>query len=164
MIPLTWPEFSNIHPLAPRNQSLGYAELIRELSHDLAVITGLPAVSLQPNSGAAGEYAGLSVIRAYHHSRGDQHRDICLIPVSAHGTNPASAVMAGMKVVAVKVQNDGTLDLADLREKAEKHADNLAAFMVTYPSTYGIFESGVREACDIIHQHGGQVYVRARFW
>ncbi|KIJ24305.1 hypothetical protein M422DRAFT_107789, partial [Sphaerobolus stellatus SS14] len=130
----------------------------QELESDLCKITGFAACSLQPNSGAAGEYAGLTVIRAYHESRGE-HRDICLIPVSAHGTNPASAVMAGLKVVPVKTHADGTLNLEDLKEKAEKHSKNLAAFMITYPSTYGVFEEGVQQACQIIHENGGQVYL-----
>lgn len=150
MMPLSLPGFANIHPFAPRSQTSGYSAIIKELSSDLCKITGFPAVSLQPNSGAQGEYAGLSVIRAYHRSRGDKHRNICLIPGSAHGTNPASAIMAGMKVVAVKNKSDGTLDLEDLRAKAEKNKDNLAAFMVTYPSTYGVFEDGVRFA--ILHE------------
>jgi glycine dehydrogenase len=143
MMPLSLPGFANIHPFAPRSQTSGYSAIIKELSSDLCKITGFPAVSLQPNSGAQGEYAGLSVIRAYHRSRGEKHRNICLIPGSAHGTNPASAIMAGMKVVAIKNKADGTLDLEDLQAKAEKHKDNLAAFMVTYPSTYGVFEDGV---------------------
>lgn len=144
MMPLSLPGFANIHPFAPRTQTTGYATMIKELTADLCKITGFPAMSLQPNSGAQGEYAGLSVIQAYHRSRGDSHRNICLIPGSAHGTNPASAIMAGMKVVPVKNKSDGTLDLEDLRAKAEKHSENLAAFMVTYPSTYGVFEDGVR--------------------
>lgn len=159
MIPLTWPEFSSVHPFAPINQVRGYKQIIEELEADLCRITGFHACSVQPNSGAAGEYTGLSVIRAYHESRGEGHRDICLIPLSAHGTNPASAVMAGLKVVPVKTHADGNLDLADLREKAEKHKDNLAAFMITYPSTFGVFEDGVTEACKIIHECGGQVYL-----
>ncbi|KAI1789821.1 glycine dehydrogenase [Ganoderma leucocontextum] len=159
MIPLTWPEFSSVHPFAPKDQVKGYLELIKELEQDLCKITGFAACSLQPNSGAAGEYAGLSVIRAYHESRGEGHRDICLIPVSAHGTNPASAVMAGLKVVPVKTHADGNLDLEDLHTKAEKHKDNLAAFMITYPSTFGVFEHGVQDACKIIHDNGGQVYL-----
>ncbi|KAI0830496.1 glycine dehydrogenase [Trametes gibbosa] len=159
MIPLTWPEFASIHPFAPRDQVRGYAQVIKELEEDLCKITGFHACSLQPNSGAAGEYAGLSVIRAYHESRGEGHRDICLIPVSAHGTNPASAVMAGLKVVPVKTHADGNLDLEDLKTKAEKHKDNLAAFMITYPSTFGVFEHGVQDACKIIHDNGGQVYL-----
>ncbi|KAH9858008.1 glycine dehydrogenase [Lenzites betulinus] len=159
MIPLTWPEFSSIHPFAPKDQVKGYEQVIKELEEDLCKITGFHACSLQPNSGAAGEYAGLSVIRAYHESRGQGHRDICLIPVSAHGTNPASAVMAGLKVVPVKAHADGNLDLEDLKTKAEKHKDNLAAFMITYPSTFGVFEHGVQDACKIIHDNGGQVYL-----
>ncbi|KAF8919787.1 glycine dehydrogenase [Mucidula mucida] len=159
MIPLTWPEFSAVHPFAPRDQVKGYLKVIEELENDLCKITGFHSASLQPNSGAAGEYAGLSVIRAYHESRGEGHRDICLIPLSAHGTNPASAVMAGLKVVPVKALSDGSLDLEDLKTKAEKHKDNLAAFMITYPSTFGVFEDGVQDACKIIHDNGGQVYL-----
>ncbi|KAL0579453.1 glycine decarboxylase subunit P [Marasmius crinis-equi] len=159
MIPLTWPEFSAVHPFAPYDQVKGYHTVIKELEDDLAKITGFHATSLQPNSGAAGEYAGLSVIRAYHESRGEGHRDVCLIPLSAHGTNPASAVMAGLKVVSVKVLADGNLDLVDLKAKAEKHKDKLAAFMITYPSTFGVFENGVQDACKIIHENGGQVYL-----
>ncbi|KAI0652035.1 glycine dehydrogenase [Trametes meyenii] len=159
MIPLTWPEFASVHPFAPKDQVKGYEQVIRELESDLCKITGFHACSLQPNSGAAGEYAGLSVIRAYHESRGEGHRDICLIPVSAHGTNPASAVMAGLKVVPVKTHADGNLDLEDLKTKAEKHKDKLAAFMITYPSTFGVFEHGVQDACKIVHDNGGQVYL-----
>ncbi|OCH94680.1 glycine dehydrogenase [Obba rivulosa] len=159
MIPLTWPEFSSIHPFAPKDQVKGYEQVIKELEVDLCKITGFHSCSVQPNSGAAGEYAGLSVIKAYHESRGEGHRDICLIPVSAHGTNPASAVMAGLKVVPVKTHSDGNLDLEDLKAKAEKHKDKLAAFMITYPSTYGVFEHGVQDACKIIHDNGGQVYL-----
>ncbi|EFP76146.2 glycine dehydrogenase subunit 2 [Puccinia graminis f. sp. tritici CRL 75-36-700-3] len=159
MGPLSWKAFSSIHPFAPQEQAAGYMEMIKELEADLSKITGFPAISLQPNSGAQGEYAGLSVIRAYHHSRGDQKRDVCLVPVSAHGTNPASAVMAGMKVIPVKTMKDGSLDLEDLSAKAAKHQEQLAAIMITYPSTYGVFESQVQEACEIIHRHGGQVYL-----
>jgi glycine dehydrogenase len=159
MMPLTHPAWSQIHPFAPEDQVQGYRALIKELEEDLCKITGFAACSLQPNSGAAGEYAGLTVIRRFHEANGQGDRDICLIPVSAHGTNPASAHMAGMKVVAVKVHPDGTLDLEDLRAKAQQHKDKLAAFMITYPSTFGVFEDGVREACDIIHEHGGQVYL-----
>lgn len=159
MIPLTWPEFSAVHPFAPIDQVKGYLQIIKELEQDLCRITGFHACSLQPNSGAAGEYTGLTVIRAYHESRGEKDRDICLIPLSAHGTNPASAVMAGLKVVPVKTHADGNLDLEDLKAKAEKHQDKLAAFMITYPSTFGVFEEGVTEACRIIHDHGGQVYL-----
>ncbi|KAF9074811.1 glycine cleavage system P-protein-domain-containing protein [Rhodocollybia butyracea] len=159
MIPLTWAEYSCIHPFVPFDQVQGYHTIIRELERDLARITGFSSTSLQPNSGAAGEYAGLCVIRAYHESRGEGDRDICLIPLSAHGTNPASAVMAGLKVVSVKVHEDGNLDLQDLKSKAEKHKDKLAAFMITYPSTFGVFEDGVQDACKIIHENGGQVYL-----
>ena len=159
MTPLAWKEFGGVHPFAPVEQNEGYATIIKELEDDLSLITGFDATSLQPNSGASGEYAGLMVIKAYLDSIGEGKRDICLIPVSAHGTNPASAFMSGLKVVAVKTLADGSLDLADMRAKAEKHKDNLAAAMITYPSTYGVFEEGVREACDIIHQYGGQVYL-----
>ncbi|KAF7303298.1 Glycine cleavage system P protein [Mycena kentingensis (nom. inval.)] len=159
MIPLTWPEFSNVHPFTSYDQVQGYRTIIQELEADLCKITGFHSASLQPNSGAAGEYAGLCVIRAYHESRGEGDRDICLIPLSAHGTNPASAVMAGLKVVSVKVLADGNLDLEDLKAKAEKHKDKLAAFMITYPSTFGVFEHGVQDACKIIHDNGGQVYL-----
>ncbi|KAG9007298.1 glycine decarboxylase subunit P [Tulasnella sp. JGI-2019a] len=159
MLPLSWEEFSNMHPFVPVDQAQGYHQIIEELERDLCTITGFHACSLQPNSGASGEYAGLSVIRAYHESRGEGHRDICLIPLSAHGTNPASAIMAGLKVVAVKALNDGSLDLKDLAAKAKLHKDNLAAFMITYPSTFGVFEDGVQEACKIIHDNGGQVYL-----
>lgn len=159
MVPLTMPGFGGIHPFAPLDQTLGYQELIKELEADLSLITGFHSVSLQPNSGAQGEFAGLSVINAYLESIGQGHRNICLIPISAHGTNPASAVMAGLKVVSVKVLENGELNMADLREKAIKHKDHLAAFMVTYPSTFGVFEDGVQEACQIIHDNGGQVYL-----
>ncbi|POY74536.1 putative Glycine dehydrogenase (aminomethyl-transferring) [Rhodotorula taiwanensis] len=159
MTPFTWDEYARIHPFVPAYQAQGYKELTDELAKDLSTMTGLPGCSLQPNSGAQGEYAGLSVIRAYHRSRGDTHRNVCLIPQSAHGTNPASAFMAGMRVVVVKNQPNGYLDLADLQQKAEQHKDNLAAFMITYPSTYGVFESGVERACDIVHENGGQVYL-----
>jgi glycine dehydrogenase len=159
MFPVSWPEFNRIHPFAPLDQTRGYQELFRQLEADLAEITGFAAVSLQPNAGSQGEYAGLLCIRAYHESRGEGHRDVCLIPQSAHGTNPASAVMAAMKVVVVGTDADGNIDLADLRAKAEQHADRLAALMVTYPSTHGVFEEGIREVCDVIHRHGGQVYM-----
>ncbi|KAJ7110038.1 glycine dehydrogenase-like protein [Mycena epipterygia] len=159
MIPLTWPEFGAVHPFAPYDQVEGYRVVIKELEEDLCKITGFHSASLQPNSGAAGEYAGLCVIRAYHESRGEADRNICLIPLSAHGTNPASAVMAGLKVVSVKVHADGNLDLVDLKTKAEQHKDKLAAFMITYPSTFGVFEHGVQDACKIIHDNGGQVYL-----
>ncbi|CAG8698278.1 1890_t:CDS:2, partial [Acaulospora colombiana] len=155
MIPVTWPEFAEIHPFAPSDQVRGYKTLIQELENDLAAITGFDGASLQPNSGAQGEYTGLRVIDAYHKSRGDKDRDVCLIPDSAHGTNPASAVMAGMSVVPVECKR-GDLDIKDLEKKAEKYKDRLAAFMVTYPSTYGVFEEGVVQACEIIHKYGGQ--------
>ncbi|CAG8696799.1 4219_t:CDS:2, partial [Acaulospora morrowiae] len=158
MIPVTWPEFSEIHPFAPSDQAKGYKLLIQELERDLAEITGFDGVSLQPNSGAQGEYTGLRVIDAYHKSRGDNKRNVCLIPDSAHGTNPASAVMAGMSVVQIECKN-GVLNMKDLEMKAEAHKDQLAAFMVTYPSTYGVFEDGVVQACEIIHKYGGQVYM-----
>ena len=159
MIPVTWPEFGNMHPFQPLDQARGYAELTASLSADLAEITGFDSVSLQPNSGASGEYAGLLTIREYHRSRGDHHRNVCLIPVSAHGTNPASAAMCGMKIVAVQSDPHGNIDIAQLQEKAVEHADNLAALMVTYPSTYGVFEEGIREICSIVHDNGGQVYM-----
>ena len=158
MIPVTWPEFSQIHPLVPTDQALGYKELIETLEAMLVECTGYDAVSLQPNSGAQGEYAGLLAIRAYHRSRGEDHRDICLIPDSAHGTNPASAQMCGMKVVVTKTDANGNVDVEDIRVNAEKYSDRLAAIMITYPSTHGVFEEEVVEICEIIHQHGGQVY------
>lgn len=159
MIPITWPEFGNIHPFAPADQTLGYGELFTQLESWLASITGFHAVSLQPNAGSQGEYAGLITIRAYHESRGEGHRDVCLVPVSAHGTNPASAVLAGMKVVAVKSRSDGAIDLDDMQTQIEKHATHLAAIMVTYPSTCGVFEDHIREVCALVHEHGGQVYL-----
>jgi glycine dehydrogenase len=160
MAPITWPEFSNIHPFAPPEQSKGYAELIRELEADLSEITGFHSVSLQPNSGAQGEFAGLRVIRKYLEQQPGKKRDICLIPVSAHGTNPASAAMAGMRVVTVKCDaTTGNLDMADLKAKCKKHSEELGAFMVTYPSTFGVFEPQVKEACQVVHEHGGQVYM-----
>ncbi|KRE89672.1 glycine dehydrogenase [Frateuria sp. Soil773] len=158
MIPVTWPEFANIHPLAPAAQTQGYKELIDGLEAMLVEITGYDAVSLQPNAGAQGEYAGLLAIRAYHRSRGEGHRDICLIPESAHGTNPASAHLCGMRVVVTKCDANGNVDLEDIRVQAEKHSANLAAIMLTYPSTHGVFEEDVVAICDIVHQHGGQVY------
>ena len=158
MIPVTWPEFGNIHPLAPADQAVGYKALIESLEAMLVECTGYDAVSLQPNSGAQGEYAGLLAIRAYHRSRGDGHRDICLIPDSAHGTNPASAQMCGMKVVVTKTDANGNVDVDDIRRNAEKYSDRLAALMVTYPSTHGVFEEEIVEICEIVHQHGGQVY------
>ncbi len=158
MIPVTWPEFANIHPLAPADQATGYTQLIDGLEAMLVECTGYDAVSLQPNSGAQGEYAGLLAIRAYHRSRGEAHRDICLIPDSAHGTNPASAQMCGMKVVVTKTDANGNVDVEDIRINAEKYSDRLAALMVTYPSTHGVFEEEIIEICEIVHKHGGQVY------
>jgi len=159
MIPLTWPEFASIHPFAPADQAKGYKQLFEELEHQLREITGFYDVSLQPNSGAQGEYTGLMTIRAYHHSRGESNRNITIVPSSAHGTNPASATMAGMKVVVVDCDDHGNIDVEDLRAKADKYSDNLAALMVTYPSTHGVFEEDIQEICEIIHSHGGQVYL-----
>ena len=159
MMPITWPEFANIHPFAPHEQAEGYHDLVRDLSAKLCQITGYDAMSLQPNSGAQGEYAGLLTIMAYHRARGQGDRDVCLIPVSAHGTNPASAQMAGMKVVVVKSRDNGDIDLDDFRAKAEAAGDSLGACMITYPSTHGVFEETVKEVCKITHQHGGQVYI-----
>ncbi|UHQ24618.1 aminomethyl-transferring glycine dehydrogenase [Lysobacter sp. 5GHs7-4] len=158
MIPVTWPEFGNLHPLAPADQTVGYKQLIDELEAMLVECTGYDAVSLQPNSGAQGEYAGLLAIRAYHRSRNEGHRDICLIPESAHGTNPASAQMCGMQVVVTKCDGNGNVDVEDIRRAAEKYSDRLAALMITYPSTHGVFEEDVVEICEIVHAHGGQVY------
>ena len=158
MIPVTWPEFGNIHPLAPADQATGYKQLIEELEAMLVECTGYDAVSLQPNSGAQGEYAGLLAIRAYHRSRGEAHRDICLIPESAHGTNPASAQMCGMQVVVTKCDANGNVDVDDIKRAAEKFSDRLAALMITYPSTHGVFEEDIIKICEIVHEHGGQVY------
>ena len=159
MLPLSDPQWGNIHPFAPLYQAQGYQEMLKKLEDQLTEITGFSGTSLQPNSGAQGEYAGLMVIRAYHESRGDAHRNICLIPSSAHGTNPASAVMAGMKVVVTKALKNGNIDVDDLRAKAEEHKDNLAALMVTYPSTHGVYESAIKEITSLIHENGGQVYM-----
>ncbi|MCB9640303.1 MAG: aminomethyl-transferring glycine dehydrogenase [Myxococcales bacterium] len=159
MIPVTWPAFGKLHPFAPIEQSKGYQKLFHDLETWLGDITGFAGISLQPNAGSQGEYAGLLTLRAYHHSRGDHHRNVCLIPVSAHGTNPASAVMAGFQVVAVACNERGDIDIEDLKAKAAKHQEKLGALMITYPSTHGVFEEGVREICDVIHQHGGQVYM-----
>ena len=159
MIPITWREFAHLHPFAPADQAEGYRELVADLERMLCAATGYAAVSLQPNAGSQGEYAGLLVIRAWHRSRGQGHRNVCLIPASAHGTNPASAHMAGMQVVVVACDQDGNVDLADLEAKARAHSADLAAIMVTYPSTHGVFEAGIRRACEIVHEHGGQVYV-----
>ena len=159
MIPVTWPEFGTLHPFAPSAQTVGYRTMFERLERWLANATGFAAVSLQPNAGSQGEYAGLLTIRAYHLSRGDAHRNICLIPVSAHGTNPASAAMVGMQVVVVACDDDGNINIDDLRRLAQQHAPNLSACMVTYPSTHGVFEAGIREICEIIHASGGQVYM-----
>ena len=159
MLPITWPEFSSIHPFAPADQTRGYRAMIDDLESMLCASTGYDAISLQPNAGSQGEYAGLLAIRGYHESRGDSQRNICLIPSSAHGTNPASAQMCGMQVVVVKCDEQGNVDVADLQVKAEKHQANLAAIMVTYPSTHGVFEERITEICDIVHDHGGQVYI-----
>jgi glycine dehydrogenase len=159
MLPISWPEFSEIHPFVPDDQALGYRALIDDLSQKLCAITGYDAMSMQPNSGAQGEYAGLLAIRGYHLSRNEGHRNVCLIPSSAHGTNPASAQMCGMSVVVVGADSGGNVDVADFRRKAEQYADRLAACMITYPSTHGVFEARVREICDIVHAHGGQVYL-----
>jgi glycine dehydrogenase len=159
MLPISWPEFADLHPFIPADQAQGYAELIQDLSKKLCEITGYDALSMQPNSGAQGEYAGLLTIRAYHRSRGDETRDVCLIPASAHGTNPASAAMCGMKVVVVGTDSNGNIDLDDFRSKAAQHSKNLAACMITYPSTHGVFEETVRDICEITHANGGQVYL-----
>lgn len=159
MIPVTWPEFGQLHPYAPESQTRGYQQLIDNLEQWLCTITGFARVSLQPNSGAQGEFAGLMVIRAYHGERGEGHRNVALIPTSAHGTNFASAVMAGMQVVLVQCDERGNIDLEDLKAKAEKHGDQLSSLMVTYPSTHGVFEEDIREICSVVHQHGGQVYM-----
>lgn len=159
MIPVTWNEFSNVHPFAPQSQTEGYEQMIAELDDYLKQATGLPAICMQPNSGAQGEYAGLLAIKKYHESRGEGHRNVCLIPRSAHGTNPASAQMASMRVVVTDCDEDGNVDFADLKAKAEELGDQLSCLMLTYPSTHGIYEQGVREICDLIHKHGGQVYM-----
>jgi glycine dehydrogenase len=159
MLPVTWPEFAHIHPFAPAGQTAGYRKLIDDLEGMLSEVTGYDAISLQPNAGSQGEYAGLLAIKDYHDSRGDSHRNICLIPSSAHGTNPASAQMCGMKVVVVACDEQGNVDIADLKAKAEANSDNLSAIMVTYPSTHGVFEENITELCEIVHQHGGQVYI-----
>src|SRR5678810_1301529 len=159
MIPLSWVHWSKIHPFAPADQAEGYKQIVDDLSKYLCEITALDACSLQPNSGAQGEYAGLLTIRDYHEANGDHHRNVMLIPISAHGTNPASAVMAGMKVVVVKALENGYIDVNDLKAKAQQHAANLAGIMITYPSTYGVYEETVKEITNIVHQHGGQVYM-----
>lgn len=159
MIPITWPEFGELHPFCPPEQAQGYHQMIEQLSHWLVQLTGYDAVCMQPNSGAQGEYAGLLAIRRYHESRNEGERNICLIPASAHGTNPASAHMAGMEVVVVRCDDEGNIDLTDLREKAQQHSEALSCVMVTYPSTHGVYEESIREVCEIIHQYGGQVYL-----
>jgi glycine dehydrogenase len=159
MFPISWPEFAHLHPFAPVDQAKGYHEMFRTLEGWLAEITGFAAVSLQPNAGSQGEYAGLLTIQGYHRARGEGHRNVCLIPQSAHGTNPASAVMAGMKVVVTKTDDQGNIDLADLKAKVEQHRNDLAALMVTYPSTHGVFEETIGEACEAVHAAGGQVYM-----
>ena len=159
MIPVTWPEFADIHPFAPADQTAGYLEMIGGLAAQLREITGFDAICMQPNSGAQGEYAGLVAIQRYHASRGDHHRKVCLIPRSAHGTNPATAQMCGMDVVAVNCDDSGNVDLTDLKAKAAQHADKLAALMITYPSTHGVFEEAIRDICATVHQYGGQVYM-----
>jgi glycine dehydrogenase len=159
MIPVTWPEFGDLHPYAPADQAEGYRQIVADLERMLCAATGYAAVSLQPNAGSQGEYAGLLVIKAYHASRGEDHRNVCLIPASAHGTNPASAQMAGMRVVVVACDSNGNVDMADLEAKARQHETDLAAIMVTYPSTHGVFEEGIGRLCAIVHAHGGQVYV-----
>ena len=159
MLPITWPEFARLHPFAPAEQATGYAAVFERLAESLAEVTGFAAASLQPNAGSQGEYSGLLVIRKFHEARGEEHRTICLIPQSAHGTNPASAVMAGLKVVVVRTDDDGNIDVDDLRAKAEAHRADLAALMVTYPSTHGVFEAAIREICDTVHANGGQVYL-----
>jgi len=159
MEPITWPEFAGLHPFAPIDQAAGYLELFADLERMIVEVTGYDAVSLQPNAGSQGEYAGLLAIRAYHRDRGDAQRTVCLIPASAHGTNAASAAMAGMKVVVVATDDNGNVDVADLQAKAEQHSNELAAVMITYPSTHGVFEEQVRQICEIVHEHGGQVYL-----
>ncbi|MFA5677320.1 MAG: aminomethyl-transferring glycine dehydrogenase [Pseudomonas sp.] len=159
MIPITWPEFAGMHPFAPQEQAAGYRQMIDELEAMLRAITGFDAISMQPNSGAQGEYAGLLAIRKYHEANGDAHRNVCLIPTSAHGTNPASAQMAGMRVVLIACDEQGNVNIEDLRSKAEAHATELSCLMITYPSTHGVYEEGIREICDIVHQQGGQVYM-----
>ena len=159
LVPVSWPEFANLHPFVPLDQAQGYQQMCTELEEMLCESTGYDAISLQPNSGAQGEYAGLLAIRAYHQSRGESNRDVCIIPASAHGTNPASAQMVGMKVVVVKTNMQGEIDMEDLTAKLEKHSENVAAIMITYPSTHGVFEENVKTVCDLVHQHGGQVYI-----
>jgi len=158
-MPITWPTLNRIHPFVPLDQATGYAELITSLEDILCELTGFPGMSLQPNSGATGEYAGLRAIRAYQAAQGEEHRDVCLIPVSAHGTNPASAAMCGMRIVAIACDDQGNVDMVDLKAKAEKHKAKLSALMVTYPSTHGVFEETITEICEIVHANGGQIYM-----
>jgi glycine dehydrogenase len=159
LLPIIWPEFTDIHPFVPAGRAAGYLEVVNEMNHMLCEVTGFEKVSFQPNSGAAGEYAGLLTINKYQKSIGEGNRNICLIPASAHGTNPASAIVAGYKVVVIKTADNGNVDIDDLRLKAAEHKDNLAAIMITYPSTHGIFEEGIKEVIKIVHDHGGQVYM-----
>jgi len=159
MIPITWPEFANVHPFAPADQLAGYQLLDQQLRDWLCQATGYKGISLQPNAGSQGEYAGLLVIQAYHRAQGQGHRNICLIPSSAHGTNPASAQMVGMTVVVTKCDDNGNVDMNDLQAKCEQHSANLATVMITYPSTHGVFETQVKALCELVHQHGGRVYV-----
>jgi glycine dehydrogenase len=159
MIPITWPEFAHIHPFAPADQLQGYAQLDRQLRHWLCEATGYAGISLQPNAGSQGEYAGLLVIQAYHQAHGQGHRNVCLIPASAHGTNPASAQMVGLQVVVTRCDEQGNVDMADLKAKCEQYSEHLSAVMITYPSTHGVFETQVRQLCELVHQHGGRVYV-----
>jgi glycine dehydrogenase len=159
MIAITWPEFAGMHPFAPQDQTGGYLAMLDELEHMLLECTGYDAISMQPNAGSQGEYAGLLAIKRYHESRNDEQRDVCLIPSSAHGTNPASAALAGLKVVIVECDVDGNIDMQDLKDKAQRHSEDLAAIMVTYPSTHGVFEQSIIELCEVIHDNGGQVYV-----
>ena len=159
MVPVTWPAFANIHPFAPPEQTLGYDEMIGQLETWLIEITGYDAISMQPNSGAQGEYAGLLAIRRYHQSLGESHRNVCLIPSSAHGTNPATASMMGLKVVVIKTDENGNIDMDDLLARADENADHLSSLMITYPSTHGVFEETIQQACQIVHDRGGQVYL-----
>lgn len=159
MLPCTWPELANIHPFVPLDQSKGYFEMMKQLENDLCEITGYSAVSFQPNSGAQGEYAGLRVIKAYLQAKGESHRNVCLIPISAHGTNPASAVLAGFQCEIVKVDKKGRIDMDHLKAKLEEHQNDIACLMVTYPSTFGVFEETIEEICNLVHKSGGQVYL-----
>ena len=159
MLPITWTEFANIHPFAPADQTQGYQQLLSDLQEQLKAITGFDAIAIQPNTGAQGEYTGLLAIRRFHEANDQANRDVCLIPQSAHGTNPATANMLGMKVVVVKTDEKGNVDIEDLKAKAAEHKDNLGALMITYPSTHGVYEEGIRDICQIVHEHGGQVYM-----